>query len=253
MISIEDRKRFANAEAKARRIRPVVRVTEFGTYKVASSDPAKAPYTVKFSKDRAGHWQAECNCQGHSREMACYHIPAAYASHKIQVGIRQQVRAAEGAAPAPAPHLYVIPTTVEEARAQAEAALANLGTYNWQVDMRAEMEPVSMDRECPKCGLVQPDDDSTDCCVCSAILNPDDEDPDPDHDPALCACGKPGFSFFSGRWHCWPCTQQAAETEAEKDAARKLVDEEPDEAFDLLHEELFGFTPARRERVKEAW
>lgn len=37
MISIEDRKLFARAEAKAREIKPRVRMVEFGTYEVASS------------------------------------------------------------------------------------------------------------------------------------------------------------------------------------------------------------------------
>jgi hypothetical protein len=103
----------------------------------------------------------------------------------------------------------------EEAKAQAELALANLAASGYQPGQDSG-EPVSMDRECPRCGLVQPDDDSTDCWCCGAVLNPDDID------PTLCECGNPGFAFFSGRWHCWDCVQQLAEDEAEKDEVRDL-------------------------------
>lgn len=257
MISIEDRKRFANAEAKARHIRPLVRFVEFGTYTVPSSRPGKEPYTVKFSKDAAGHWQAECDCLGHRKGLPCYHVPAAYASHRIQVNVRKQLRAAQPVAPVQN-QFQILP--VEEARGQAAEALTALvvdgviTTSMQEIDRLIEQaNEVSMDRECPNCGLVQPDDDSTDCFACRTILDPDDEDPDPEPDPVVCVCGNPGFSYFNGRWHCWACVQQLAEAEAEKDAVRKLKAEEPDEAFNVLHEELFGFVSVQSSRVKEAW
>jgi hypothetical protein len=102
MISIEDRATFAKAEAKAREVKPRVKVLKYGEYGVESGQPDKDPYTVKFSKDTACHWQAECNCDGHLKSKtpkACYHIPPAYQAHKIQVSIRQQVRAAQAPTP----------------------------------------------------------------------------------------------------------------------------------------------------------
>lgn len=105
MLSIEDRNAFTKAEAKAREVKPRVTVKDYaaGEYTVDSGQAGKDPYTVKFSKDAGGHWQAECNCWAHTRSKepkACYHIPAAYSSHRIQVNIHKQVRAALEVAPA---------------------------------------------------------------------------------------------------------------------------------------------------------
>jgi hypothetical protein len=97
MISIEDRQQFAKAEAKAREVKPRVWSLTFGSYMVEGHDK---DYRVTFSKDNNGHWQAECNCPAHTKSSAprpCYHIPASYGLMKIQIGIKQQVRAAEAA------------------------------------------------------------------------------------------------------------------------------------------------------------
>lgn len=105
-------------------------------------------------------------------------------------------------------------------------------------------------------------------------------------DPTLCGCGQPGFSFIGGCWVCYPCIEQMAETEAEKDVVRDLKQEEREElaaaprkcinrnctvsadagcsgycadCYNGLmqdrkdHEDIFGFAPARRERIKEEW
>jgi hypothetical protein len=105
MISIEDRTAFTKAESKARQVKPLVKIIEFGTYSVAGSKEGTS-YTVTFSKDN-GHWQAECTCQAHimtATPKACYHIVSAYNSHRIQVNIRKEIRAAleavQGQAPA---------------------------------------------------------------------------------------------------------------------------------------------------------
>jgi hypothetical protein len=109
MISIEDRALFSRAEAKARQIKPRVRVIKFGEYAVDSSDPGHPPYTVKFSKSDTGHWLSSCTCVAHVgpeyltedqrnyRYMPkpCYHIVAGYSVHKVEVFKRQQQREQE--------------------------------------------------------------------------------------------------------------------------------------------------------------
>jgi hypothetical protein len=103
MISIEDRKLFERAEAKARQIKPRVTVVAFGEYRVAGSKGTE--YTVRFSKSTTGHWVASCTCPAHvgpdnltpeQREgykaKACYHIVAGHAAHKVEVFKRQQFR-----------------------------------------------------------------------------------------------------------------------------------------------------------------
>jgi hypothetical protein len=44
---------------------------------------------------------------------------------------------------------------------------------------------------------------------------------------------------------CWPCLLHRAEAEAEKEAHQAMIEKD--------HDDLFGFAPARRERVKEEW
>jgi hypothetical protein len=94
----------------------------------------------------------------------------------------------------------------------------------------------SLDRECPECGLVQPDDDSTDCWCCGAILNPDDIDET--------------ASLVSQELDCKDCGAPATGGEGRCDACQMAKDSA----------DLFG-TPylapvlsfVRRERVKEEW
>lgn len=93
MISIEDRKQFAKAEAKAREVKPRVWALNLNTYMVEGHDK---DYKVTFIKV-AGHWFAECGCKAHQNNLPCYHIPSSYQLMKIQIGIKQQVRAAEAA------------------------------------------------------------------------------------------------------------------------------------------------------------
>jgi hypothetical protein len=108
MISIENREAFARAEAKARQIKPRVRVIKFGEYAVDSSDPGHPPYTVKFSKSDTGHWLSSCTCVAHvgpeylTEEQRdryvpkpCFHIVSGHAAHKVEVFKRQQQREQE--------------------------------------------------------------------------------------------------------------------------------------------------------------
>jgi hypothetical protein len=95
MLAITDPKHFENAIKKAREVKPVVSMIEFGVYVVWG---ASTNYTVEFCRDSQGRFAATCTCPAHTKSSTsrpCYHIPAAYISHKIQVSIRRQVRAYE--------------------------------------------------------------------------------------------------------------------------------------------------------------
>lgn len=105
MISLENRSAFARAEIKARQVKPRVSMIHFGQYCVASTQPG-ITYTVTFSKDQEGHWQAECECAAHTKSkkaVACYHIVSAAFVHKLQANIRKEVRAALAAQATEAP------------------------------------------------------------------------------------------------------------------------------------------------------
>jgi hypothetical protein len=107
--------------------------------------------------------------------------------------------------------------TYGEAKAQAEQALANLAALD-QPGQENSNEPVSCDRECPNCGLVQPDDDSTDCWACGAILDPDDIDPELPDELRCSVCGKEANVFFTnGERLCWDHLKERAESEAERE------------------------------------
>ena len=89
MIELRSREQMARAIAKARKIRPFVRVRSFRWYEVASTDGSQT-YTLRFHNDN-GRRLAECTCKGHERGFVCYHIAAAASVH---VGIASMRRAA---------------------------------------------------------------------------------------------------------------------------------------------------------------
>lgn len=97
MIALTDRNQFAKAEKKAREVKPVVWMLTFGSYQVEGSD---RDYVVTFSRDSQGHFAATCTCPAHTKSNTprpCYHIPAGYMAHKIQVAIKKQTRELEAA------------------------------------------------------------------------------------------------------------------------------------------------------------
>lgn len=94
MILLTDRNLFTAAIKKARQVKPVVTMIEFGVYSVWG---AATNYTVEFGKVN-GQFGATCTCPAHTKSKGgpkmCYHICSAYSSHAIQVAIRRQVKAA---------------------------------------------------------------------------------------------------------------------------------------------------------------
>lgn len=111
MIRLDNIENFKNAIAKARQVKPVVSIVEFGTYVVWG---VSTNYTVEFCRDSQGHFAATCTCPAHTKSSApkpCYHLAAAYNSHKIQVNVRRQVRASQS----PSIENWIVETTKEAA------------------------------------------------------------------------------------------------------------------------------------------
>jgi hypothetical protein len=88
MIRFDSVEQFKNAIKRAKELKPQVEMVKFGQYTVYGNG---GDYTVQFSKVD-GHFCGECNCPARKE---CYHLVSAYQAHKIQVGIRRQVRAYE--------------------------------------------------------------------------------------------------------------------------------------------------------------
>ncbi len=88
MIELKSREQMTRAIARARELKPFVRVRGFRWYEVKSSS-GEAVYTVhlyKSGKQRLG----ECNCKAGERGMVCYHLAGAAAVH---IGIAAMRRA----------------------------------------------------------------------------------------------------------------------------------------------------------------
>lgn len=156
---------LARAAEKARVEKPLVRKTAtYGVYAVTSSDKTRE-YKVTCNSDTK---TITCNCKA---TKPCYHIAAVAPLHSYIARQKQEV---EAAAQAATPACTFSP--VEVAQAQAEQALVEL-EKSWPVSEIEEFiaeNSASLERECPVCGLVQPDDDSSDCWACGAALNPED-------------------------------------------------------------------------------
>lgn len=71
--------KMARAIAKAREVKPLVRVIEFRTYSVTNKLTG-ATYTVRFSKQGADKF-ADCTCKAGERGTVCYHLAAAIGAH----------------------------------------------------------------------------------------------------------------------------------------------------------------------------
>jgi hypothetical protein len=79
MIELKSKEQMARAIARARQLKPFVRVRGFRWYEVKSGN-GDAVYTVHFyksGKQRLG----ECNCKAGERGMICYHLAGAAAVH----------------------------------------------------------------------------------------------------------------------------------------------------------------------------
>jgi hypothetical protein len=157
-------------------------------YKVFSTNPA-TPYnsysTGIFPAKDGNGYDVVCSCP--TQRVVCKHAAACFPHYLMRLKEQVEPEAAQQAAPAEDPAILyadLIPSfddevkpqlpPVEIARAQAEQVLAALAVSGFQPTKPGE-EIQSIDRHCPKCGLVQPDDDSTECLACGAILDPEDE------------------------------------------------------------------------------
>jgi uncharacterized protein YjhX (UPF0386 family) len=79
MIQLTSADILQNAINKARTVKPLVRVEQFGRYTVTNK-ATRATYTVECVK-RDGRRFASCTCKAGERGQACYHIAAAVSAH----------------------------------------------------------------------------------------------------------------------------------------------------------------------------
>jgi hypothetical protein len=80
MYILTNREQLEKAIAKAKKIKPLVRMIEFGKYSVRSSD-GKTFYTVRLSRNSLGEKVVECDCRGGERGLVCFHSAACLELH----------------------------------------------------------------------------------------------------------------------------------------------------------------------------
>ncbi len=92
MIKITEKTNIDNAVAKAREVKPLLKVTGFGTFEVTGS--TGTGYTVTFNHQATG-LVGDCSCPGGKNGRACcYHLAASYGVYKLQVRNRAATKAA---------------------------------------------------------------------------------------------------------------------------------------------------------------
>jgi hypothetical protein len=87
MIQLTTAAKLENAIAKARTVKPRVRVNCFGSYTVTNKTTG-ATYSVECVK-QDGKRYAHCSCRAGELGKACYHLAAAVAAH-IQLAADKQ-------------------------------------------------------------------------------------------------------------------------------------------------------------------
>jgi multidrug efflux pump subunit AcrA (membrane-fusion protein) len=199
-LNVNSRKQLERASLRAQAQKPRIEEIALGMYKVFSTNPA-TPYnsysTGIFPAKDGNGYDVVCSCP--TQRVVCKHAAAIFPHYLMRLK-EQEVAALAAQAEkqaqfekdyadilepiyqATAEYTAAQLPPVEVARAQAEQALAALAvitTSTQEIDRLIEQaKEESLDRECPACGLVQPDDDSSDCWCCGAVLNPDDVDPE---------------------------------------------------------------------------
>lgn len=83
------REQLKKAILRAKKIKPLVRMIEFGTYSVRSSD-GQSFYTVRLSRNSLGEKVVECDCRGGERGLVCFHSAANLELHGT-IAKRRQV------------------------------------------------------------------------------------------------------------------------------------------------------------------
>ncbi len=92
MFILKDEKTIEKALAKARTVKPCVRIIGFGLYEVAGSK--NNAYQVRCKRDERGNHIVACNCKcGAETTRACYHAAAAIGAHIVLAEQRQAARA----------------------------------------------------------------------------------------------------------------------------------------------------------------
>ncbi len=73
------KEQLEKAILRAKKIKPLVKMIEFGKYAVRGSKGDI--YTVKFSRNSLGEKIIECSCRGGERGLVCFHSVACLELH----------------------------------------------------------------------------------------------------------------------------------------------------------------------------
>ncbi len=92
MIKLTTAEAMQKAIDKARKVKPLVRVVNFGSYTVTNKETG-ATYTVTCEKLH-GEKFADCTCKAGERGRKCYHVAAAVGAHVIIAAERTAALAA---------------------------------------------------------------------------------------------------------------------------------------------------------------
>lgn len=82
MFILENLSQLEKAAAKARSIKPIVRMIQFGVYAVQGSTGNF--YTVECRRNEQGEKQVSCNCKGGERGLVCWHSASILELHCTQ-------------------------------------------------------------------------------------------------------------------------------------------------------------------------
>ncbi len=91
MIMLTTIEAMQKAIDKARNVKPLVRVVDFGNYSVTNKQTG-ATYIVTCEK-RNGDKVADCTCKAGAHQRACYHVAAAVGAH-IQLAAQRAAHVA---------------------------------------------------------------------------------------------------------------------------------------------------------------
>jgi hypothetical protein len=89
MYILTGKEQLEKAILRAKKIKPLVKMVEFGTYSVRSSD-GQSFYTVRLSRNSLGEKVVECDCKGGQKNLVCLHSAASLELHGT-IAKRRQV------------------------------------------------------------------------------------------------------------------------------------------------------------------
>jgi hypothetical protein len=213
-LTVSTQKQLERATLRAQAQKPKIEEIAFGMYKVWSSNPQTPWLTYSTGIEAApdGGYSVCCSCP--TKNYFCKHLAAIFPHFLMRV---KELEAQE---PEQEPVHPVCTICGEEAHVwngkewlcwdhafeKAPDPAPVITTSIQEIDDLIEQAiEESLDRECPECGLVQPDDDSTDCLCCGAILNPDDIDETASLVSQELACKDCGAPATGGEGRCEAC------------------------------------------------